>query len=243
MLLLNGYYAHLQYKTLKLFRDNNIITIAVPSHSTHELQPLDVTVFGACKSFLQRELHRASKNKKPLIDFDIASIIRSAYSVAFVGPTIASAFIRCGVWSEETGGTNIDAVRHLFPETNRADSIGLDELLRSFMTKQRSLLREVNVKEEGRIRIDTKTGAHVTSEAVLTALKKSDDKKRSEFQRKQRMRSFISSEKDYKEPPKDVKRLVELSEMRNKKRKQLNLNRNSRRKRQKIMVAFHCVQN
>ena len=134
--------------TLYLFNRNNIITVALPAHSSHELQPLYVTVFGACKSFLQRELHRASKQKKKLNAFDIASIIHNAYLSAFVGPTIASGFIRCGLWSERTGGTDPSVLRHLFIDIHKSGNIRLDDLLSYFMNDQRSLLRDVNVEHE-----------------------------------------------------------------------------------------------
>ena len=60
VLLLDGYTGHILYRTLKLFRDNRVLVVALPSQSTHELQPLDVTVLGAYKSFLQEQIHIAS---------------------------------------------------------------------------------------------------------------------------------------------------------------------------------------
>lgn len=66
LLFLDGYAAHLHCRTLNLFKQNNIITVALPAHSSHELQPLEVTVFGSYKSFLQRALHRASIQKRSL---------------------------------------------------------------------------------------------------------------------------------------------------------------------------------
>ena len=109
------------------------------------------------------------------------------------------------------------------------------------MNKQRSLLRDVNVEHEGRIRIDTKTGAHVRSDVVLTALKKRDDKKKIELEKKQASCSSCSVEQDYKEPSNDIKRLGELTEMRSKKCRELNSSRNAGRKRQKMHIAFHCA--
>ena len=37
--------------------------LELPSHTSHELQPLDVTVFGPFKSYLQRKLRRAAQVK------------------------------------------------------------------------------------------------------------------------------------------------------------------------------------
>ena len=51
--------------------------------------------------------------------------------------------------------------------------------------------------------------------------------------------SSRSVEQDYKEPSKDIKRLGKLSEMRSKKRKELNSSRDARRKCHKMHDAFH----
>ena len=71
LVILDGYGGHIQYYTLKLLRDNNIFVIALPAHSSHRLQPLEVTVFGLYKSFLQAEIHRAARIKSLLNAFDI----------------------------------------------------------------------------------------------------------------------------------------------------------------------------
>lgn len=109
------------------------------------------------------------------------------------------------------------------------------------MSKQRSLLRDANVEHEGRIRSDTKTGAHVTSDVVIAALKMRDEKKKIDLEKKQASCSSRSVAQDYKEPSIDIKRLGELSEMRSKKRKELNSSRDARRKRQKMHIAFHSA--
>ena len=46
LVILDGYGAPIQYYTLKILRDNNISVIALPAHSSHRLQALDVTVLG-----------------------------------------------------------------------------------------------------------------------------------------------------------------------------------------------------
>ena len=61
-----------------MMKENDIIAIGLPAHTSHVLQPLDVTVFAAFKSHLQAEVHQASRMKKVLDAFDIAEIIRRA---------------------------------------------------------------------------------------------------------------------------------------------------------------------
>lgn len=53
ILLLDGYRGHIQFDFLNYMKENRIVVIAVPTHTSHVLQPLDVTVLGPCKNYLQ----------------------------------------------------------------------------------------------------------------------------------------------------------------------------------------------
>lgn len=47
LLVLDGYGSHVQFKTLQLLKENGVIIIALPSHTSHVLQPWDVSVFSS----------------------------------------------------------------------------------------------------------------------------------------------------------------------------------------------------
>ena len=47
LLTYDGDRAHLSPQVLTLFRENNVIAYALPSHTSGRLQPLDVTVFSS----------------------------------------------------------------------------------------------------------------------------------------------------------------------------------------------------
>lgn len=98
LLILDGYSAHIQFYLLQMLRKNRI-TIALPAHTSHRLQTLDVSVFSPHKSFIQSEMHRASRalltnEKFTLNAFDVALIIYNAYSRSRVGPNIKDGFVR-----------------------------------------------------------------------------------------------------------------------------------------------------
>ena len=238
LLILDGYSAHLQFRTLDLFRKNNIITIALPSHSSHELQPLDVTVFGAFKSYLQRELHMASQTKKIFNAFDIASMLHNAYSLSFVAPNIREGFFKCGLWDPDKKGTNLSTLERLFENKPTKGSVQLSDLLKAFTARHRSLLRDASVDEEGGIAIDTKSGAHITSEIVIGALRKRELQRRKQLSKAQQLSDEAAAERRaYKEPAADIRRLVELSDERAYRRKHLRQSREYRRLRQKTVAA------
>ena len=50
VLIFDGHNSHLTYKTVKSAIDNNIILLCLPPHTSHALQPLDVSVFRSVKS-------------------------------------------------------------------------------------------------------------------------------------------------------------------------------------------------
>ena len=50
-------------------------------------------------------------------------------------------------------------------------------MLSQFMASNRSLFRDANIEEEGRILTNTQTRAHITSHVVLEALKTHKDQK------------------------------------------------------------------
>ena len=45
ILLLDGYDSHLTYSALKFCEQQNVIVVLLPPHTSHFLQPLDVSVF------------------------------------------------------------------------------------------------------------------------------------------------------------------------------------------------------
>ena len=68
-------------------------------------------------------------------------------------------------------GTDITALNYLFP-TTESDAPTLEVVLESYKKKERSLLRESQTEEEGRVKISTTSGAVVTADVVLEALAK-----------------------------------------------------------------------
>ena len=46
LLLLDGHSSHFEPETIRIAKEENIIIFSLPHHTTHELQPLDCTLFG-----------------------------------------------------------------------------------------------------------------------------------------------------------------------------------------------------
>ena len=234
MLILDGYSAHIQFNTLNLFRQNRVIVVSLPAHSSHRLQPLDISVFSAYKSYLEAEIHPASSLRSILSAFDIGCIISNAYGKCMTISDMRNSFMRCGIWDPKTLSTNVDHLKHLFvsEDTATKDLPTVDDLVTAYLKKGRSLLREANVEESGTIRISTTKGAHATSEVVLSALCERNKRR----QKSRKSSKTIASEKDMKESAAARRRYAELAHVRHEQRKRLRHTRNERRVRQKRLI-------
>ena len=185
-ILYDGYSCHIQFTVLQCFKNNGVVVITIPAHTSHVLQPLDVSVYGTFKSYIQREVNNRTMVKRVLDVFDVADIFKFAMSGAVTARNVISGFMKCGIWNAESNGTSIENLQHLqfYDENCRSETFPrsadtLEELLDSFKSTCRGLLGESHIEESGTVRIDTKTGAHLIAAAVLEALRKRAERRQS----------------------------------------------------------------
>lgn len=99
--------------------------------------------------------------------------------------------------------------------------------MEAFKARSRSLLRDADVEEEGRIRIGTRTGCHLTSDIVLEVLgKREAPKKKNILKRVMKSNEEVNC---YNEPVADIRHLISLTDRRFEKRKRLRNARTLRR--------------
>lgn len=61
LLLINGYSSHTSYEFLEYCLQNKIIPFCMPSHSTHHLQPLDVSAFRLYQHYYSQAIDEESR--------------------------------------------------------------------------------------------------------------------------------------------------------------------------------------
>lgn len=65
ILVMDGYSCHIAFKRLFLFKENNIIVLGLPAHTSHVLKPLQIAVFWPLKGEFWRLLaYRTVATKK-----------------------------------------------------------------------------------------------------------------------------------------------------------------------------------
>lgn len=80
LLFMDGCPCDVQFEFLILLRKHGIIAIRPPSHTSHVLQPLDVSVYSSFKAHFRHEFLTISRSKKKFNAFDVLALISAAYS-------------------------------------------------------------------------------------------------------------------------------------------------------------------
>ena len=84
LLLLDGHVSHKSLAVIDLARQNGVVMITFPPHSTHKLQPLDCVMYGPLKTYYKQECDKwmLSNPGKRISDYDVAGIFSAAYTRA-----------------------------------------------------------------------------------------------------------------------------------------------------------------
>lgn len=117
VLILDNFSGHVHPATLKLARDNDVIMVGLPPHSTHITQPLDVTLMKPLKDYWTKMI-AAMQVSRPWEKYTEEDVIKllckpcqelglkpgstteywSPFSKAFTSENIKSAFRTTGLW-------------------------------------------------------------------------------------------------------------------------------------------------
>lgn len=74
MLVYDGCRCHVQLEALSLFKHSHVVVIGLPAHTSHLLQPLDVSIYGSFKSKLQKEFHTIGRRNRVVNCYDVGCI-------------------------------------------------------------------------------------------------------------------------------------------------------------------------
>lgn len=120
---MDGYAFHVKLYVLEALQRNDIMVIAIQSHTFYKLQPLDLSVFGTFSFFLQQEFHRGSRQNDFFDVFDLFFIIAVVDEFGFFHHSsgvqkelkrikISSGYMLAGAWITCTRSVNPSALAH-----------------------------------------------------------------------------------------------------------------------------------
>ena len=100
LLLLDGHSMHYQPQLLCVAKENDVIMLCLPPHTTYEGQPLDCGVFGPLKTHWLHVCHTyLQQNPGQVITrFQFSTLFLQAWSAAVSPANIIAGFHTCGVY-------------------------------------------------------------------------------------------------------------------------------------------------
>jgi len=81
LVLLDGHQSHKSIEAIQFARDNHMHLLTIPPHTSHKLQPLDLTFFGPLKTGYNREIDKwmLAHPGQRVTDYDLCEIFSGAY--------------------------------------------------------------------------------------------------------------------------------------------------------------------
>lgn len=100
ILILDGHSSHKTLAAIELARENGVVMMSLPPHTTHMLQPLDKTIFGSLKAKYNHECDKwmLSHAGQRISQFDVAGLFGAAYVKNSTMEKAISGFRCTGLW-------------------------------------------------------------------------------------------------------------------------------------------------
>jgi DDE superfamily endonuclease len=93
MLVLDGYKSHVNVEFNKYYKENNIIPLYLPAHSSHLTQPLNISVFSLLKkAYSNKILFLARANVTYITKDDFFPTFQTAFKKTFTTKNVRGGF-------------------------------------------------------------------------------------------------------------------------------------------------------
>lgn len=153
VLTMDGYASYVSFKALQIFRENNIIAVALPAHLSHRLQVLDVLVFSPFKNAVRNLIADRSISAKGERNdiYTLCKIIGEVYGKTVTSSNIINGFGYTGIWSAERRSCNAEAIgksdiSNVADHGSQEEAYGhYKELMKEFICSRKTFLSDINV--------------------------------------------------------------------------------------------------
>lgn len=138
LLILDNHESHKSLDAYLLCREHGVIMLTLPPHTSHRLQPLDLTYFGPIKTAYNQECenHMADRFGQPITQYDIVELFTNAYNRCSNLQKAASGFRSAGIYplrpieldsigpyiSQQTAQTTIDSTQNINMNTQPSNN-------------------------------------------------------------------------------------------------------------------------
>lgn len=100
LLILDNHESHLSLKGISFCKENGVVVISLPPHCSHKLQPLDRSVYGPLKKYINSACDSWMRNHpgKTMSIYDIPPIAKDALPLAATPKNIQAGFAAAGIF-------------------------------------------------------------------------------------------------------------------------------------------------
>lgn len=100
LLILDNHESHLAPAVLNIAKENGVTLLTIPPHTSHRLQPLDVSVFGPLQKFYNAaaDAWMLQHPGKTISIYDVAGLLGTAFDRAMTPANIKSGFRKTGIF-------------------------------------------------------------------------------------------------------------------------------------------------
>ena len=100
LLIVDGHKSHITLDLVDLARNSGVVLFCFPPHTTHALQPLDVSVFKALKAHFSKSLRALCFSRRDFMvsKRDFARMVKEPFEIAFSMSNIKNGFSKCGIY-------------------------------------------------------------------------------------------------------------------------------------------------
>lgn len=99
LLIVDNHASHISLAAVNLCRENGVVMIGLPPHTTHRLQPLDVSFFGPLKTYYSQacDYYMVNHPGKTITDKEVGRLFGEAYVKAAAVGTAMKGFEKCSI--------------------------------------------------------------------------------------------------------------------------------------------------
>lgn len=102
LLLLDNHHSHISLEAISFAKENNIVMLSFPPHCSHELQPLDKSVYGPFKTYINQAgdnwMRQPENAGKAMSIHTIPQLVSYAFPKAMTPENITAGFRATGIY-------------------------------------------------------------------------------------------------------------------------------------------------
>ena len=100
LLILDNHLSHISIAAITFAKENGIVLLTIPPHTSNKLQPLDLTVFGPFRTFVSQGINdwMISNPGKTISIYNLPLICSTAWDGAATFVNIKSGFLSSGIF-------------------------------------------------------------------------------------------------------------------------------------------------